>query len=52
MRERRTEHAKMVRRKTGTNDFRDKQASLLPPDVMQCIGTFLTAGNLIAVCYT
>lgn len=52
MRESRTEHAKMVRRRTGSNDFRDKQVSFLPPCVMQCIGTFLTKDNLLAICYT
>ena len=40
--EARTEHAKAVRRLTGTNDFRDKEWHLRQGCVMQCIGTFLT----------
>ena len=49
--EARTEHAKAVRRLTGTNDFRDKEWHLRQGCVMQCIGTFLTTDNLIAICY-
>ena len=49
--EARTEHAKVVRRKTGTNDFRDKEWLLRAGCVMQCVGTFLTTDNLIAICY-
>ncbi len=49
--EARTEHAKAVRRRTGTNDFRDKEWHLRSGHMMQCIGTFLTTDNLIAICY-
>lgn len=49
--EARTEHAKAVRRRTGTNDFRDKEWHLRQGCWMQCIGTFLTTDNLIAICY-
>ena len=49
--EARTEHAKAVRRRTGTNDFRDKEWHLRSGRMMQCIGTFLTTDNLIAICY-
>lgn len=49
--EARTEHAKAVRRRTGTNDFRDKEWHLRQGRMMQCIGTFLTTDNLIAICY-
>ena len=47
----RTEHAKAVLRLTGTNDFRDKEWHLRQGYVMQCIGTFLTTDNLIAMIY-
>lgn len=47
--EARTEHAKVVRRLTGTNDFRDKEWHLRQGCLMQCIGTFLTIDNLIAI---
>ena len=49
--EARTEHAKAVRRRTGTNDFRDKEVHLRHGIVMQCIGTFLTKDNLITIEY-
>ena len=49
--EARTEHAKAVCRLTGTNDFRDKEWHLRQGCVMQCIGTFFTTDNLIAICY-
>ena len=49
--EARTEHAKAVRRLTGTNDFRDKEWHLRKGYVMQCVGTSLTTDNLIAICY-
>ena len=49
--EARTEHAKAVRRLTGTNDFRDKEWYLRHGCVMQCVGTSLTTDNLIAICY-
>ena len=49
--EARTEHAKAVRRLTGTNDFRDKEWHLRQGCVMQCVGTSLTTDNLIAICY-
>ena len=39
--EARTEHAKAVRRLTGTNDFRDKEWHLRQGCVMQCVGTSL-----------
>lgn len=45
--ETRTEHAKTVRRQTGSNDFRDKEIHLRKSDVMQCVGTFLTKDNLL-----
>lgn len=47
--EHRTEHAKAVRRRTGSNDFRDKHRSLRSGSVMQCIGTVFTADNLVAI---
>lgn len=46
-----TKHAKAVGRLTGTNDFRDKEWHLCKGSLMQCIGTFLTTDNLIAICY-
>ena len=49
--EARTEHAKAVRRLTGTNDFRDKEWHLRQGCVMQRIGTFLTTDNMILVEY-
>lgn len=49
--EARTEHAKAMRRKTGTNDFRDKEWHLRHGKFGQCIGTSLTTDNLIAICY-
>lgn len=48
--EARTEHAKAVRRQTGTNDFRDKEWHLRQGRFMQCIGTSLTTDNLIVIC--
>lgn len=47
IRESRTEHAKAVRRATGTNDFRDKCVNLVPGAVMPCIGTILCKDNLV-----
>ena len=47
--EHRTEHAKAVWRRTGSNDFRDKQMDLRIREVMQCLGTFFTADNLVAI---
>ena len=49
--ESRTEHAKAVRRHTGTNDFRDKEWHLRQGCIMQCIGTFLTTDNLMTILY-
>lgn len=49
--EARTEHAKAVRRLTGTNDFRDKVWHLRQGCLMQCVGTSLTTDNLIAICF-
>lgn len=49
--EARTEHAKAVRRSTGTNAFRDKKWHLRQGCLMQCIGTFLTTDNLITMIY-
>lgn len=49
--EARTEHAKAVRRLTGTNDYRDKEWHLCLGNVMQCLGTFLTTDNLLCLCY-
>lgn len=51
IREARTEHAKAMRRRTGTNDFRDKEWHLRPGVTMQCLGTFLTTDHLIALIY-
>ena len=48
--EARTEHAKAVRRLTGTNDCRDKEWYLRNGCEMQCVGTSLTTDNLIAIC--
>ena len=47
--EHRTEHAKAVRRRTGSNDFRNKQWVLRIREVMQCVGTCFTADNLVAI---
>ena len=47
----RTEHAKAIRRQTGTNNFRDKEVQFREGDTMQCIGTFLTKDNLLTICY-
>lgn len=47
----RTEHAKAVRRATGTNRFRDKRRRLRPGSVMPCVGACLTADNLVAQVY-
>lgn len=49
--ETRTEHAKTVRRQTGSNDFCDKSWTMRRLPYMQCIGTFLTADNLMASVY-
>lgn len=51
IKESRSEHAKLVRRLTGTNGFRDKRISFLPPRFMQCIGTSLTKDNLVLIAY-
>lgn len=51
IRESRTEHAKMVRKLTGTNDFRDKRIDLLGGGIIPCIGTTLTTDNLLTQCY-
>ena len=49
--EARTEHAKEVRKQTGTNDYRDKAILFRDSLLMQCIGTFHTKDNLLAFCY-
>ena len=49
--EARTEHAKEVRKQTGTNDYRDKSIFFRDSFLMQCIGTFQTKDNLIAFRY-
>lgn len=49
--EARTEHAKAVRRLTGSNNFRDKVWHLHQGCLMQCVGTSLTTDNLIVICY-
>lgn len=49
--EARTEHAKEVRKQTGTNDYRDKTIFFRDNHLMQCIGTFLTKDNLLAFRY-
>ena len=49
--EARTEHAKAVRRLTGTNDFRDKEWHLRQGYVMQCVGTSLTTDNMVLIIY-
>lgn len=46
--EARTEHAKEVRKQTGTNDYRDKAIFFRDNHLMQCIGTFHTKDNLLA----
>ena len=45
--EARTEHAKEVRKQTGTNDYRDKAIFFRDSFLMQCIGTFRTKDNLL-----
>lgn len=47
--ETRTEHAKEIRRQTGSNSFRDKEIHFRVTHIMQCIGTFLTKDNLLCV---
>lgn len=49
--EARTEHAKEVRKQTGTNDYRDKAIFFRDNHLMQCIGTFHTKDNLLAFRY-
>lgn len=49
--EARTEHAKTVRRLTGTNGFRDKEWLLRQGCLMQCIGTSLTTDNMVLITY-
>ena len=49
--EARTEHAKEVRKQTGTNDYRDKAILFRDSFLMQCIGTCHTKDNLIAFRY-
>ena len=49
--EARTEHDKEVRKKTGTNDYRDKAILFRDSLLMQCISTFHTKDNLIAFSY-
>ena len=49
--EARTEHAKEVRKHTGTNDYGDKAILFRASFLMQCIGTFHTKDNLIAFSY-
>ena len=49
--EARTEHAKEVRKQTGTNDYRDKSIFFRESFLMQCIGTFQTKDNLLAFRY-
>lgn len=49
--EARTEHAKKVRKQTGTNDYRDKTIFFRDNHLMQCIGTFHTKDNLLAFSY-
>ena len=50
-RECRTEHAKAVRRATGTNDFRDKTIATMPPLVMPALCTMATSDNLVMEIY-
>ena len=50
-REVRTEHAKAVRRATGTNDFRDKEAAFYAPFVMPAICQTLAGDNMIMEVY-
>lgn len=47
----RTEHARAVRRATGTNDFRDKEWRIRGGQVMQCLSSTLTHDNFIALEY-
>lgn len=47
----RTEHAKAVRRRTGTNDFQDKEWVLVTDGIIRCIGTTLTKDNAICVVF-
>ena len=49
--EARTEHAKEVRKLTGTNDYRDKSIFFRDSPLMQCIGPFQTKDNLLAFSY-
>lgn len=49
--EARTEHAKKVRKQTGTNDYRDKTIFFRDNHLMQYIGTFHTKDNLLAFSY-
>ena len=52
IREERTEHAKAVRRATGTNDFRDKRISFQKAVTMPCISTILCKDNLVCKMFT
>ena len=47
----RTEHARMVRRLTGTNLFTDKDVLFVGGGIMACIGTTLTIDNLLCLEY-
>ena len=49
--EARPEHAKEVRKQTGTNDYRDKAIFFRDSPLMQCINTLHTKDNLIAFRY-
>lgn len=46
-REVRTEHAKSVRRATGTNDFRDKEIFVYAAIVMPTVCATLASDNLL-----
>ena len=46
--EARTAHAKEVRKRTGSNDYRDKAIFFRESHLMQCIGASLTKDNLLA----
>ena len=49
--EAKTEHAKEVRKQTGTNNYSDKAIFFRDSFLMQCIGTFHTKDNLLAFRY-
>ena len=49
MHEARTAHARMVRRLTGTNDYRDKEIHFRMCGFTQCLSTSQVIDNM--VCY-